>query len=93
MTLSQFMKRRDMSARPHGFRSSLRVWIAETTDTPHDVAETVLTHKVGGKVERSYRRTDYLERRRVLMERWGELCTATNAEVVPFETKKKSLEG
>lgn len=72
MTLSQYMKRRDMEARPHGFRSSLRVWIAETTDTPHDVAETVLTHKVGGKVERSYRRTDFLERRRVLMERWGE---------------------
>lgn len=72
MTLSQFMKRRDMSARPHGFRSSLRVWIAETTDTAHDVAETVLTHKVGSKVERSYRRTDFLERRRVLMERWGD---------------------
>lgn len=73
MTMSKFMKRRGMAERPHGFRSSFRDWVAEATDTPHDVAETALGHVVGGAVERSYRRTDFLERRRVLMERWGTL--------------------
>lgn len=53
------------------FRSSLRDWIAETTDAPHEVAETILGHTVGGAVERAYRRTDYLEQRRIVMEAWG----------------------
>lgn len=71
MTMSMFMQRAGMDYRPHGFRSSLRDWIAETTTTPHDVAETILGHTVGGMVERAYRRTDYLDQRRVVMEAWG----------------------
>ncbi|CAN1573071.1 XerC Integrase [Paracoccaceae bacterium] len=71
-TMSRLMERRGMKARPHGFRSSLRDWIAETTDTPHDIAETCLGHTVGGSVERAYRRTDFLEQRRIVMERWAQ---------------------
>ncbi|MFD9897499.1 tyrosine-type recombinase/integrase [Mesorhizobium sp. NPDC059025] len=71
MTMGMFMQRAEMEYRPHGFRSSLRDWIAETTTTPHEVAETVLGHIVGGTVERAYRRTDYLDQRRTLMERWA----------------------
>lgn len=71
MTMSRMMQRAGLQYRPHGFRSSLRDWIAETTTTPHEVAETVLGHQVGGAVERAYRRTDYLEQRRDLMERWA----------------------
>jgi integrase len=70
-TMARLMERRAMAARPHGFRSSLRDWIAETTQTPFEVAETTLGHIVGGKVERAYRRTDYLEQRRELLERWA----------------------
>jgi integrase len=70
-TMSRLMERRDLKARPHGFRSSLRDWLAETTDAPHEVAETVLGHTVGGSVERAYRRTDYLDQRRALLERWA----------------------
>jgi integrase len=72
MTMSQFMKRHGLEARPHGFRSSFRDWSAEATNTPREVAETALGHASGGSVERAYRRTDYLEQRRALMERWAE---------------------
>ena len=72
MTMGKFMDRRGLAARPHGFRSSLRVWLAEATNAPHDVAETCLGHTVGGTVERAYRRTDYLEQRAALMERWSQ---------------------
>ncbi len=71
MTMSKLMERRGMVERPHGFRSSFRDWVAEATNTPHDVAETALGHTVGGAVERSYRRTDFLEQRLTLMERWA----------------------
>jgi len=74
-TMSRMMERRGMAERPHGFRSSLRTWLAEATDAPHEVAETVLQHVAGTSVQLAYRRTDYLEKRRVLMERWGQLVT------------------
>ena len=49
-TMSSLMKRRGMEARPHGFRTSLRVWLAEATDASHEVAEMMLAHQTGGKV-------------------------------------------
>lgn len=73
-TMSRFMERNGMTARPHGFRSSFRTWCAETTDVSRDVAETCLGHVVGSSVERAYRRTDLLEKRRVLMESWSTHC-------------------
>lgn len=70
-TMARHMERAGIKARPHGFRSSLRDWLAETTEASHDVAETILGHTVGAAVERAYRRTDFLEQRRKLMERWS----------------------
>lgn len=72
MTLSRLMERRGLEARPHGFRTSLRTWLAEATDAPHEVAEAMLAHVVDGAVVRAYRRTDFLEQRRVLAERWAD---------------------
>ena len=80
--LTNAMARRGMDARPHGFRSSFRVWLAEATNAPHDVAETALGHVVGGSVERAYRRTDYLEQRRALMERWATHLVESSNKVV-----------
>jgi len=81
-TMSRLMERREMAYRPHGFRSSLRDWIAEATDTPFDIAETMLGHIVGGKVERAYRRTDFLDQRRKLLERWANHVTGKGGQVV-----------
>ncbi|KQI70020.1 integrase [Loktanella sp. 3ANDIMAR09] len=75
MTMTALMDRRGLSERPHGFRSSFRDWTAEATQTPHDVAETCLGHTTGGAVERAYRRTDFLEQRRALMERWSRMVS------------------
>ena len=79
-TMSRLMERRGMAARPHGFRASLRNWLAEATDTPHEIAETCLGHVVGGTVERAYRRTDYLEQRQVVMARWAKVVTGQNGQ-------------
>ena len=70
-TMSAYMNRRGMVERPHGFRSSFRDWTAEATNTPREVAEICLGHVSGDAVELAYRRTDYLEQRRALKERWG----------------------
>jgi integrase len=81
MTMTAYMDRRGLSERPHGFRSSFRDWTAEATQTPHDVAETCLGHTTGGTVERAYRRTDFIEQRRALMERWAAVNAFENLAV------------
>ncbi len=75
MTLSKFMKDRGIAYRPHGFRSSLRDWITETTSTPFEIAEFTLSHSVGNSVTKAYMRTDFLEQRRVLLEQWSSFVT------------------
>lgn len=87
-TMSRLMERRGMEARPHGFRSSLRTWLAETTDAPHEVAEAMLAHMTDNKVVRTYRQTDYLERRRVLLERWSEFCCGRKTTIIEFGAVK-----
>ncbi len=82
MTLSRHMERRGLEARPHGFRSSLRDWLAEATDAPHEVAEAMLAHVVDGGTVRAYRRTDFLEQRRKLAERWADYVTGGAGQVV-----------
>lgn len=76
MAMAALMRRRNLEYRPHGFRSSFRDWCADETDTPREVAEACLAHQTGSEVERAYRRTDFFDRRRVLMERWGEYVSA-----------------
>jgi integrase len=71
MTMTAYMNRRNMKERPHGFRTSLRVWLAEATSAPHDVAEMCISHIVGSKTVQAYKRTDFLEQRQALMEYWG----------------------
>jgi integrase len=55
----------------HGFRSTFRDWASEVAHAPREIAEMSLSHQVGSNVERSYARSDLLDRRRVLMEKWS----------------------
>lgn len=81
MTLSRHMERRGLEARPHGFRTSLRTWLAEATDAPHEVAEAMIAHVTDSSVVRAYRRTDFLEQRTKLAERWGYHVTSGAGQV------------
>ncbi|MBU2937526.1 MULTISPECIES: tyrosine-type recombinase/integrase [Pacificibacter] len=80
-TMARLMERRGMEARPHGFRTSLRVWVAETTDAPHEVAETLLAHSTGSKVVKAYRRTDFLEQRRTLLDSWAQFVSPPKKKI------------
>ncbi|MGO6903140.1 tyrosine-type recombinase/integrase [Rhizobium ruizarguesonis] len=55
----------------HGFRSTFRDWATEVAHAPREIAEAALAHVVGDAVERSYARSDALERRRALMQEWS----------------------
>ncbi len=81
MAMRNHMVERDLAARPHGFRSSLRTWLAETTDCPNDVAEAMLAHETGSDVERAYKRTDFLEKRRGWTDLWSSFVTGGEADI------------
>ena len=70
-TLSRFMEREGYEARPHGFRATFRTWVEETTDTPFEIKESALGHKVDGETVRAYQRSDRLEKRAELLEAWA----------------------
>jgi integrase len=67
------------SAVLHGFRSSFSTWANEKTrfDTP--TIELSLAHSVGNAVEKAYRRTDLLAKRKELMGAWAKFVTAPPA--------------
>lgn len=66
----------DDSPTVHGFRSSFRDWAAEQTDAPREVVEACLAHAVGDAAELAYKRSDFLEKRRAVMDAWRSYCTA-----------------
>lgn len=71
MTLSAVMRRMEVDAVPHGFRSTFRDWCAERTAYPAEMAEMALAHTISDKVEAAYRRGDLFDKRRRLMDDWA----------------------
>ena len=88
MTLTMLLRRMEVEATAHGFRSAFRDWTAETTNTPSDVAEMALAHTIKNKVEAAYRRGDLLEKRRVLMKAWASFCMGEAADAAPEGAEK-----
>lgn len=74
MTLLKILRDMDLDVTVHGFRSAFRDWVAEQTDYAGEVAEAALAHTVSNKVEAAYRRTDFLDKRRLLMRDWAAFC-------------------
>lgn len=74
MTLLKILRDKGDDYTVHGFRSSFRDWVAERTNYPGEVAETALAHTVSNKVEAAYRRTHYLDKRKLLMADWAGFC-------------------
>lgn len=72
----------------HGFRSSFRDWAGDETSFPREVAEGALAHVVGNAVEKAYRRSDALEKRRKLLQAWSDYLTAPKANNV-LQMRKK----
>jgi integrase len=78
MSLNMLMRKMRASgdlwidAVPHGFRSTFRVWAAEATSYPSELAELCLMHSVGSSVYQAYQRSDLFEKRRQIMADWSE---------------------
>lgn len=78
MTLRKVLIDAKLDYDAHGFRSSFRDWAAEKVPAiPDPVAEAALAHGVPDKVVAAYKRTEFVEMRRMLLQLWGEYVWPT----------------
>ena len=101
MTLSALMKRMHLSdlkaggngfidlrsqkpAVPHGLRSTFKGWAAEC-GYDDIMTEIQLTHQVGSEQYRAYMRSDLMDRRRNMLEDWGEFLLGKTTNTMGFE--------
>lgn len=80
MSLTACMRRLNLSAVPHGFRSTFTDWVAERTSYPSEVREMALAHAIGNDTEAAYRRGDLFDKRRNLMTDWAKFIGTAPAK-------------
>lgn len=72
MTLTKILRNAKLPYTVHGFRSTFRDWAAEEMpQIPDAVAEAALAHVVPDKVVAAYKRTNFIEMRRKLLDAWS----------------------
>ena len=64
----------------HGFRTTFRMWAAEMTNYPREVAEHSLAHQLPDAVERAYQRGSQFTKRTSLMSDWAVYCSTLKTE-------------
>ena len=72
MCFTMLLRRCEVEAVPHGFRSSFRDWMAERTSASWAIAESALAHTTSERASLGYHRTDYLAERRPVMQQWAD---------------------
>ena len=70
-TIGKLLENIAVDTTVHGLRSTFRDWGAEQTDAPREVLEACLAHGVKDKAEAAYARSDLLDKRREVMEKWA----------------------
>ena len=91
--MSMLMLLRRMSrndATVHGLRSAFRDWASDAAKAQREIAEACLSHRIGSEVERAYARSDLLDQRRSLMEKWSEYLSGSSASVVFLQAGEKN---
>jgi integrase len=79
-TLLRLMRSMGETADVHGFRTSFAVWAQEQADARLETIDACLAHKIKEKVTRAYARSDVFERRRELMNRWGQFIDSAKTK-------------
>lgn len=88
MTLLKALTRLLPGVTVHGFRATFKTWAEEETEHTNSVIEAALAHLVGDRVEQSYMRGTWLQKRRALMADWERFCASKPmTSVVAFEGK------
>lgn len=74
---------------PHGFRAMFRTIAREQLGVDPDILETQLAHAKKGEVQSAYDRTQFIEKRQRVMQRWADYLDNFGSEdnIVPLVRK------
>ena len=78
MVFVELLRRLEIPADPHGFRSSFTDWVEEQLRGYSAAADKALAHKEKDKTSRAYRRTDLFDKRVSLMQKWADYVANAN---------------
>lgn len=93
-TMRKVLQEHFPGATVHGMRAAFRTWAADEVDARDDVAEAALAHAAGSKTVRAYKRTQLLDQREMLMEKWamwadGEIEWFSNYNDIEEEIRRR----
>ncbi len=73
----------------HGFRAMARTLLHEVLNFPPDAIEAQLAHAVPDRLGRAYNRTQFIAKRRQMMQHWSDYLDGLKkgAKVLPFVAK------
>jgi integrase len=91
MAMAMLLRQMHPDVTVHGFRSIFRDWAANCTAHPHEVCEMALAHTTANKAEAAYRRSDFFEERRRLLEDWADYCACEG--VIEAQNAKNNTAG
>ena len=77
----------------HGFRSCFKDWCSELTDVPDELSEAALAHADKNKVRAAYARSQLIEKRRALMQRWSDYAAGVPASAASNVVPMKAATG
>ena len=74
----------------HGFRAMARTLLAERLNVDEAIIEAQLAHAVKDSLGRAYNRTEFLERRRKMLQTWADYLDKlrTGAEIIPIKRSR-----
>jgi len=89
MTLTAVLRRMNVEATVHGFRSSFKDWCRNCTRCPDEVSELQLAHVNSDATRAAYARDELLPQRARLMQQWCQFLKSKQqtAKVVGFNTE------
>lgn len=82
MVFLMALRRLNVAATAHGFRSAFRDWASERTNFSNEVCEMALAHTIRNKAEAPYRLGDLVDKRRELMVHWPDFITSPHGKVL-----------
>ncbi|WP_421621728.1 tyrosine-type recombinase/integrase [Alkalilimnicola ehrlichii] len=74
MTLGAVLKRMEVDATAHGFRSTFKDWARSCTSYQDEVSELALAHVNSDATRAAYARDELLPQRKRLMQEWARYC-------------------
>jgi integrase len=83
------VKRLKLAATVHGMRGTFKGWAHEQSRAEHIVIEMALGHAVGNAVERAYLPVEIMEKRRALLQAWGDYCMTDDEQTAAGRSSNK----